>query len=236
MQNEFVNRLNMFETSLGTLNRPANKAVWDGQPPEIFGPKVAAASLAVDNLRALARKHGVDITGAAKDKKEERAEAVSATDILENALWVWFMDRGDLTNAEKVDKSLTDWRRMEEVLFVEAALWVADTAAAIINGPAAAEAAKYGVTAAALQSAQKEVADFDAILTAPQQDIAARHSITQILRGEFRKVEAHFVSLDKLIPQYQSTPAGRATIAAYQASRNIIDRGKGPKPTPPATP
>jgi GDPmannose 4,6-dehydratase len=56
--------------------------------------------------------------------------------------------------------------------------------------------------------------------------------VTLTLRGEFRQVEARFVLLDKLIQQYNTTPAGPAAIAAYQASRNIRDLGKRPAPPP----
>ena len=47
MQDEFVNRLGMFRTALGTLNDPANQPVWSGQPPLIFTTKVGQAATAV---------------------------------------------------------------------------------------------------------------------------------------------------------------------------------------------
>ena len=50
MQDEFVNRLGMFQTALGTLNDPANQPVWSGQPPVIFTTKVAQAATAVTEL------------------------------------------------------------------------------------------------------------------------------------------------------------------------------------------
>jgi hypothetical protein len=96
-------------------------------------------------------------------------------------------------------------------------------------------AAKYGTTDQWLQTATKEVAEFAALLPAPQQQIAGRKAITDILRDEFRQVESRFVFLDKLIVQFQLTDPGRALIGAYFASRNIIDRGKGPS-APPSTP
>ena len=39
MQDEFVNRLGMFQTAQGTLNDPANQTVLSGQPPVIFTTK-----------------------------------------------------------------------------------------------------------------------------------------------------------------------------------------------------
>ena len=105
MLGEFVNRMSMFDAALGTLNRPERKAVWDGQPPTIFGTKVAEATSAVDGLRTLCGQHGVNITGSAKAKSAGRTSAATAVDVLENALWAWYIDRGDVANATKAERS-----------------------------------------------------------------------------------------------------------------------------------
>ncbi len=66
MQDEFVNRLGMFRTALGTLNDPANQPVWSGQPPVIFTTKVTQAATAVTELEAFVAQQQVVITGASE--------------------------------------------------------------------------------------------------------------------------------------------------------------------------
>jgi len=91
----------------------------------------------------------------------------------------------------------------------------------------------YGITAAAVQELTDESDDYAAVLTAPQQSIAGRKSLTEQLRPRFKEVEAKFVSLDCLILQFNTTEAGRALIAAYQAARVVRDAGARPSPQPP---
>ena len=64
MQDEFVNRLGMFQTALGTLNDPANRPVWSGPPPVNFTMKLAQAATAVTELETFVAQQQVNITGA----------------------------------------------------------------------------------------------------------------------------------------------------------------------------
>ncbi len=120
--------------------------------------------------------------------------------------------------------------------FAEAARWVTDTAAAIIAGPDATAAATYGITPARLQAATDQIDNYATLVTAPQQDLASRKAITLALRAEFSQVEARFQFLDKLILQFDNTPAGHSLIAAYNAARNIRDLGSTPTPPSPPPP
>ncbi len=65
MLGEFVNRMGMFDASLGMLKVPPRRVVWLNQPPLVFGIKVAEATTAVEALRVLCGQHGVNITGSA---------------------------------------------------------------------------------------------------------------------------------------------------------------------------
>ena len=98
MQDEFVNRLDMFQTALGTLNDPANQPVWSGQPPVIFTTKVAQAATAVTELEAFVAQQQVNITGAAADKDREEEELQTAAHRLGCILAVWFRDQNDETS------------------------------------------------------------------------------------------------------------------------------------------
>ncbi len=80
------------------------------------------------------------------------------------------------------------------------------------------------------KSREKGAADYDTVITAPQQAIAERKTRTLQLRERFNAVESQF--LDRLIELFRATPRGRDMIAAWQASRVIRDLGHGPSSQP----
>jgi hypothetical protein len=232
VKDEFVNRLSMFQTPLGTLNSTGHKPTWFNQPPLAVTTKVAQAVTALADLEAFVAQYGADITGAAADKKREEEELEVAAYRLGSALAVWFRDQNDETNAATVDRPLSGWRRLRAQTLLEATRLTRDLAQAVVSGPQAAAAADYGITPAAVTALSGEIDDYAAVITAPQQSIAQHKALTQQARARFNAVEAIFISLDSLILQFASTPAGRALIAAHQASRVVRDLGPGPSPTP----
>ena len=121
MKDEFVNRLAMFQTCLGTLNSPEHKPTWFNQPPIAITTKVGQAVTAVADLEAFLAQYGADITGAAADKRREEQELEVAAYRLGSALAVWFRDHNDETNAAKVDSPLSGWRRLRGQTLLEAA-------------------------------------------------------------------------------------------------------------------
>ncbi len=227
MTDEFRNRLGMFNTALGTLNSPQYKPTWENQAPVIFTAKVAQAQTAYNDLVEFTTKHSEDITGAAKDKKREEAELENAAYTLCETLLDWFTDQADETNAAKVDRSLSAWQRLPDAELVAQAKIARGLAQAIVEGPDATAAADYGITAAEVAALSGEIDDYDQVISAPQHGIAGRKSLTQQYRPRFNDVEAKFKSLDRMILRFNKTEAGRALIAAYQASRVIRDLGSG---------
>ena len=92
MQDEFVNRLGLLQTALGTLNDSANPPVWTGQPLVIFTTRVAQAATAVTELEAFVAQQQVNITGGAADKDREEAELETEAHPLGCILAVWFRE------------------------------------------------------------------------------------------------------------------------------------------------
>ena len=68
MKGAFLNRLNMFKTTLGTLNSSEHKPVWFQQAPQIFTAKVAALITAVANVEAVGGQQETPLTGPAEQK------------------------------------------------------------------------------------------------------------------------------------------------------------------------
>ena len=89
----------------------------------------------------------------------------------------------------------------------------------IVAGAQATEAAGYGITAAAVEAADKEVEEYAAVVAAPQAGIADRKALTGQMRVRFNAVEDKFAVLDDMILQFNATAAGRGLIAAYQAAQ-----------------
>jgi hypothetical protein len=234
MQDEFANRSAMFQTSRGTLDSPTNKPIWFQQIPLVFTTKVDQATSSLADLETLAGQQDKKITGASRDKQREEIELEDAAHLLGGTLAIWFRDQGDETQAAHADLPLSGWQHLRNQQLLEKARQTRDLAQSMVSGPQAATAATYGVTAAAVTSLTKEIDDFAAVITAPQQSIAERKGLTSQLRDRFNAVEAQFAVVDHLILQFGTTAAGRALIAAYQASRTISDLGHGPatKPTP----
>ncbi len=234
MRDEFINRLDMFNASLGVLFDPVHLTTWQGNTPLIFTTKVGLAQTGVTDLQTFSTQQGLNITGAARDKKREREELETAAFRIGSAVTEWFLDHNDETNAAEVDLALSEWQGLRDQPLLATATNLRDKAQAIVAGPDSATAATYGITAAEVTTLTNEAADFAGVITLPQQKITGKKSLTQQLRPRYRAVEQLFKSLDRLILQFGGTPAGLALIAAFQAARNTFDRGAGPAPpTPP---
>jgi hypothetical protein len=70
MKNEFINRLTMFQTSLGILQDPARISVWSQKDPKAFTAKVADTSAAVDDLAAFCQQQGTRILASKVESKQ----------------------------------------------------------------------------------------------------------------------------------------------------------------------
>lgn len=233
MKDEFVNRLGMFRTATGTLNRPEYLPVWQNQPPQIFTTKATAAMQAVEDLADFTAQQQAVLTGAADRKATEEDELEQEAFRFGGVLAIWLRDQGDTENAAKVDFPLSGWRRMRDETLLQQARLLQQLGEAALATPEATTAEVYGITPAALAKLTKEADDFAAVISNPQQAIAERKARTRQLRDRFNEVESQFQTLDRLIELFHTTPEGRNLIAAWHTSRIIRDLGPGPL-TPPS--
>ena len=182
MQDEFINRLNMFTTSLDYLEEDDRPAIWQGQPPEIFTTKVTEATLMVAELAKVQQGQEADITGRADEKEREERELEDAAHELGQALAIYHRDRGEESEAGEVDLTITQWRQLRHQQLLQKSQLVVDRATAASSGATAVDAAKYGITPATVQALVKERGDFEAIVNAPATAIAVRKALTQGFR------------------------------------------------------
>jgi len=236
MKNEFRNRLTMFDSSLGILQDPARKGVWFQKDPMAFTTKVAGAATALDALEQFCKQQGIDISGAAGDKWVERGGLSTIAHSLGGALVTWFEDHNDLTDAAKVNYPLSVWQHFGGEDLKAHAKTVYDLGNTVATGTSAADAAAYDITPATVKELSDEMVSFNVVVTAPQQAISGRKSLTDQLRARFNAVEALFVQLDRLVLRFNETPEGAALIAAYQAARVVRNYGIRHEAQPPAPP
>lgn len=233
MKNEYTNRLTMFQTALGILQDPDHTSIWQGQPPLIFTDKVNATEVAVGALEDFCQQQGVTPTGTTLDKSREQKHLIEAAFSLGRALVTWFTDQNNLTDAAKVDFTRSDWNRFRNEDMLAKAKLVKSLADDLTAVP---DAVKYDITAGAVNDLDSAITAFADYLTAPQQAISTRKSLTDQLRDRFNAVETMFGQLDDMILRFNKTAAGQAMIAAYHAARIVRDLGHGPSATPPTPP
>jgi hypothetical protein len=185
MQDEFVNRLGMFRTALGTLHEDQFMLVWHNQPPTIFTTKVEAAEQAADELEELGQQQEAVITGATQAKKTEEGELEQEAYVFGSILAIWFRDQRSEEKASQVDLTLSGWRRLRDQQLLGKARLVHRIGESVTTGPDAATAATYGITPEALASLKKETDDYEEVIVAPQAAIAQRKALTQQLRQRF---------------------------------------------------
>lgn len=225
MQDEFSNRLDSFGRSLDVLGLPEHKAIWMDKPPVAFTTKVGEARTMVGELKVAQQKQEGGTSGATGEKEREQSELEEAASILAEALVLYYTDQGQETEAGELDLTQTDWTKLRDQQLLGKSQLVIDRATGLSTGATAAEAAKYGITLAAVQSVTKERTDYDGIVNAPGVTIAVRKALTTGFRPAFKLTEKKFADVDKLIRQFGKTAAGRTMIGAWNAARAIKDAG-----------
>jgi hypothetical protein len=232
MNDEFVNRLDAFTRSFDVLALPEYLPIWKDKPPVMFTTKVDEAETMVSTLREAQKNHEKGISGATEEKDREETELEVAACALSHALWLYYMDHKQETEAASFDMEISDWMALRDQKLLATSQLVIDAASALAGSADAvvvAEAEKYGITPAAVASLTKERGDYDAIVNAPGVAISVRKALTRGFRPAFALVDKKFVEIEKLMPQFGTTDAGKAMIAAWKAARRIKDLGHGPQ-------
>lgn len=237
MQDEFINRVDMFSRSLGVLDKAAHKPVWENQPPIILTVKVGEARVMTGAIKDAQKQQETGTGGPTAEKDREETELEDAAGVLASALVLYHNDHQQESEAGEVDLTMSDWRKLRDQQLLAKSQLVIDRATALATGATAAEAAKYGITPAAVQSVVKERKDYDGIVNAPDVAIAIRKALTKGFRRACNATEVKFAEIDRLMPQLRTTDAGKALAAVWKAARIVKDSGSsGGGDTPPAPP
>jgi hypothetical protein len=232
MNDEFVNRLDAFTRSLDVLTLPEYLPIWKDKPPVMFTSKVDEAETMVATLREAQKDHEKGITGTTEEKDREETELELAASALSHALWLYYMDHQQETEAASFDMEISHWMELRDQQLLAKSQLVIDHASALagsVDAIVVTAAEKYGITTAAVVSLTKERGDYDAIVNAPSVAISVRKALTRGFRPAFALVDKKFVEIEKLMPQFGTTDAGKAMISAWKGARRIKDLGHGPQ-------
>ena len=236
MNDRVLNRINSARKTLGCLDEPAHKLIWQNQPPVIFTTKVGEANTLLAALLLTGQNQEKSTTGTTADKGREERELEDAAHTMAQALVTCCTDGNDLTTAAPFKMNITQWRVLRDEQLLAKAHALADAVAGVIAaGPV--HASQYGLDTLTHSQLLKEADDYEALIAAPDSAIAARSALTASIPTQLAALEAKIDQLDSLLPQFRTKPGGPEFIAKYRLTRQINDRGHGPAPdAPPAPP
>lgn len=228
MNDVIANQIASYRARLACLDKPEHKVIWENQPPLILTAKVTQARALTDELALKGSRQSAPITGTTSQKRVEEQQLEDVAYSLGRAVALYATDTDDRGLAEKYELTLTDWRRMRDEALLQRARLLESDAGALVAGADATEAAKYGIDATSVADLKKEADDYQAYVTASQDAVTDRSTLTGSLRGDSRAVAAKFDEIGDLLLQYRNDPVGKQLIAEYQARGQVFDRGHGP--------
>ncbi len=217
MTEEFTRRLNHFQSALDVLRLPQHLSVWEARPPLAFTAKVAAAEAATARLVALIRQAEQNRMLLFEKADIEEAELEQEACLIGHSLTLWLRDQNDERNAQKLDGSLSQWRRLTGIPLIDAARLVYQIGEVSMRGANSNTLAHYGVTTASLEKLRAETDDYAAALTAPEPSADCR--IAQQVCQRSAEVETLFESIDTLIQHFRPVAGGSALIRAWTEAR-----------------
>ena len=258
MNDRDANRLEMFRTVNATLDLPAHLAVWQNQPPAIFTTQVTQFRSLLANLETTLVERQADITGRAERKRREEEELEWIAFSTGAALAVYYLTQQREDLAAEVDFPLSNWQGLRDAdLIARSHLVLNRLRAALAGGspnpgggdtitvtdaptndppiPATQSLADYDLTTAHADELERELQEYETLVSSPQTSRAARAALTEALKPHFAAINSHLELMDRIILRYRATPAGINFHNAWTNARQLIDRGHGPS-TPPDSP
>lgn len=230
MNDRIANRIAAFRTRLSCLDRDEHRPLWEGVEPLAFTEKVGEARALTAQLIEMAGRQSAPLRGITRQKQKHEAALIDTSLALSRCLVVFCRDQRMESIGGRHDYTRRDWARArDEAKLGRARVLVAD-ATELAAGPHAARAAEYGIHPESIARLAAAAAAYEAQIGAPQSAIQDRTVLTRNLPIHQKAVKAKFAELDDLAPQFATTPQGADFVAAFRASRRIVDRGKGKSP------
>lgn len=234
------NKFASFQTTLLVADTDNNKAVWEGQEPEMFGEILAEARTAVEDLGHAGALQSEVTSGSADALKNLRGQFEEALHPLARATFRALKKAGRLEDAPKADLTPSDLHSARAGALADFGETVLDLAESLMKDPATGAPIttyeKYGIKAAIVGGVDAIWERYRAAIGSPASARSIRKAKTEALPEQFAAAEALFAELDDYIVQFKKTAAGRRFIAEWFNARRINDlghRAAKPKETTP---
>lgn len=157
------------------------------------------------------------ITGVAQQKQKEEEEMIVAALRVAAAMYVYAQDTNDLELSAKVKLSKNIKGLNDTVL-----LNTCKTVLNLANGVATDALTSYGITAEDISSLEKEITDFEQLVTKPRSAVVTRSQATALLADLLKETSALLSDkMDKLILILEAN--NPLFYNEYRAARIIVD-------------
>ncbi len=235
MNNRNINHLTMINACLALTAKPEHRPVWEGQAPAAFAADLADLKTAVAETELITAQLGGALSGAADAKANAETMLENTAYLVASALRSTYKKAGNTEALGKVNFSKNYLQRLRDTQLVADTRAILALAQTAVAQP---EAVARGVTPAAITALATAIATFEGLLTTPRSNLVTRNTL---LRELATRVAGHLealADLDDLILQFGGSVEGQRFVAAWQATRVIVDAGgsqsSDPEPEPTA--
>jgi hypothetical protein len=234
MNDPLQNRLNMIGTCLTFANAADNLPIWQNQPPLDLTDDLAALATLHATASDTAAQLAGGTTGVAEGKDATETVLEDRAFLLARAVFQHCRKTGDIATCGRVNFTKSAIQRLRDQDLLATSRDVRDTAQAKSAEP---DAAKRGITLAAIAALTTGIDAYAAVVNAPRTTIATRAALNRELTTQVAACMDHIRNVDDLILQLTG-PGAADFISGWQQARIIVDAGSGPAqpPTPPTPP
>jgi hypothetical protein len=223
----------MIGACLTFANGADNLPVWQNQPPLDLTDDLATLGTLHATASATAAQLAGATTGVAEGKDAAETVLENRAFLLARAVFNHCRKTGDATTAGRVNLTKSAIQRLRDQDLLATSRDIRDTAQIKSAEP---DAAKRGITPAAITALTSGIDAYAAVVNAPRTTIASRAALNRELTTQVAACMDHIRNVDDLILQLTG-PAAADFIAGWQQSRMIVDAGHGPgEPPQPPTP
>lgn len=217
MTNNQENKRSMYFSVSATLN--VNKIIWQNFLP--FSNAVNRFYDINEQIMQQAMQQSVPITGVSEDKQQARYEIEVILDHLCKKMTAFANVSNNMTLRDKVNYNSTKISLQRDTLLIDLTQNVIDQALYNLN-----KLVDYNIDAAMVSNLQSKLDEFNAILSAPRQQIIHRKGATKQLSALFKEADTILKNeMDLLVVEFEKNHPD--FVRNYKNARIIIDlRGR----------
>jgi hypothetical protein len=236
MNDPLQNKFNMVGTCLTFADGEDNLPIWQNKDPLDLTDDMATLHTLHADAAATAADLAGATTGVAAGKDAFETVLEDRAFLLTRATFNHCRKTGDATTAGKVNYTKSAIQRLRDQDLLATTRNIRDAAQAKSTEP---NAAKRGITTAAITGVNDAINDYAPLVNAPRSTTVSRAALLRELTTQVAACVDHIRSMDDLVIQLTGEGAPEF-IAGWKQARQVVDAGHGPgedeTPTPTGTP